>query len=373
MGINQGPISLDQKYTQDTGHIFLTGIQALVRLPMAQIRRDRAAGLNTAGFVTGYRGSPLGGYDQQLFSAHKHLDQYNIKFQPGVNEDLAATAIWGSQQLNLSPGARHDGVVGIWYGKGPGVDRCGDVFRHGNAAGSAKNGGVLCLAGDDHGAKSSTVPHQSDHAFMAALMPYLYPSSIHEIIEMGLLGIAMSRYSGCWVGMKVITETVETTAEINLADEMRQFVIPTDFEMPPGGLNLRWPDDRYDQDRRLQDYKGFAAIAFARANKVNRVTMDSPNARFGIMASGASLASPRRSPPRSACGSTRSACRGRWSRKACGSSRWGWRRSSSSRSGARSSRTRSSRSCSTGATMSARASSARWTITTNAFCRSPRS
>jgi indolepyruvate ferredoxin oxidoreductase len=288
MGINQGPISLDQKYTQGSGHIFLTGIQALVRLPMAQIRRDRAAGLNTAGFISGYRGSPLGGYDQQLFAARKHLEQYNIKFQPGVNEDLAATAVWGSQQLNLSPGANYDGVVGIWYGKGPGVDRCGDVFRHGNAAGSAKNGGVLVLAGDDHGAKSSTVPHQSDHAFMSALMPYLYPSSIHEMIEMGLLGIAMSRYSGCWVGMKVITETVETTAEIDLTDEMTPFVIPADFEMPEGGLNLRWPDDRFAQDRRLQDYKGFAAIAFARANKVNRITMDSPNARYGIMASGKS-------------------------------------------------------------------------------------
>jgi indolepyruvate ferredoxin oxidoreductase len=288
MGINQGPISLDQKYTQGSGHVFLTGIQALVRLPMAQIRRDRAAGLNTAGFISGYRGSPLGGYDQQLFAARKHLDQYNIKFQPGVNEDLAATAVWGSQQLNLSPGAQYDGVVGIWYGKGPGVDRCGDVFRHANTAGSAKNGGVLVLAGDDHGAKSSTVPHQSDHAFISALMPYLYPSSIHEMIEMGLLGIAMSRYSGCWVGMKVITETVETTAEIDLTDEMTPFVIPTDFEMPPGGLNLRWPDDRYAQDLRLQDYKGYAAIAFARANKINRITMDSPNARYGIMASGKS-------------------------------------------------------------------------------------
>jgi len=288
MGINQGPISLDQKYTQDSGHIFLTGIQALVRLPMAQVRRDRAAGLNTAALVTGYRGSPLGGYDQQLMAARKHLDQYGVRFQPGVNEDLAATAIWGSQQLNLSPGANYDGITGIWYGKGPGVDRCGDVFRHGNAAGSAQHGGVLCLAGDDHGAKSSTVPHQSDHAFISALMPYLYPSSIHEIIDMGLLGIAMSRYSGCWVGMKVITETVETTAEINLNDEMTPFKIPTDFEMPPGGLNLRWPDDRYAQDRRLQDYKGFAAVAFARANNINRVTIDSPNARFGIMASGKS-------------------------------------------------------------------------------------
>jgi indolepyruvate ferredoxin oxidoreductase len=288
MGINQGPISLDQKYTAKTGHVFMTGTQALVRLPMAQMRRDRANGLKTAGFISGYRGSPLGGYDQQLMAARKHLEEHGIKFQPGVNEDLAATAIWGTQQLNLSPGAKHDGVVGIWYGKGPGVDRSGDVLRHGNTAGSAKNGGVLCLAGDDHGAKSSTVPHQSDHAFMSALMPYLYPSSIHEIIQMGLLGIAMSRYSGCWVGMKVITETVETTAEIDLNDEMVPFVIPTDFEMPPGGLNLRWPDDRIEQDRRLQDYKGYAAIAFARANKINRVTMDSPNARFGIMASGKS-------------------------------------------------------------------------------------
>src|SRR5437868_12245364 len=164
----------------------------------------------------------------------------------------------------------------------------GHVFLTGNTAGSAKNGGVLCLAGDDHGAKSSTVPHQSDHAFISALMPYLYPSSIHEMIEMGLLGIAMSRYSGCWVGMKVITETVETTAEIDLTDEMKPFIIPPDFEMPPGGLNMRWPDDRYLQDLRLQDYKGYAAIAFARANKINRVTMDSPNARYGIMASGKS-------------------------------------------------------------------------------------
>ncbi len=376
-------LRLDQKYTQGTGHIFLTGIQALVRLPMAQIRRDRAAGLNTAGFISGYRGSPLGGYDQQLFAARKHLEQYNIKFQPGVNEDLAATAVWGSQQLNLSPGAKYDGVVGIWYGKGPGVDRCGDVFRHGNAAGSAKNGGVLCLAGDDHGAKSSTVPHQSDHAFISALMPYLYPSSIHEMIEMGLLGIAMSRYSGCWVGMKVITETVETTAEIDLTDEMKPFIIPTDFEMPPGGLNLRWPDDRYDagpaaaglqglcRDRvcpRQQGqphHHGFAECAATASWRRARATRTSARRC-------ANSASRRRSPPRSGCGSTRSACPGRWSRKACANSPSASKRSSSSKSAARSSRTRSSRSCSTGATTSARASSARWTITTSASCPSPR-
>src|ERR1700677_4447596 len=172
MGINQGPISLDQKYTEGSGHVFLTGIQALVRLPMAQIRRDRAAGLKTAGFISGYRGSPLGGYDQQLTAARKHLEQYNVKFQPGVNEDLAATAIWGSQQLNLSPGARHDGVVGIWYGKGPGVDPAGDEPR----------------------AKSFSRAPQSDPRLISALMPYLYPPHLHEMIEMGLLGIAMSRY-----------------------------------------------------------------------------------------------------------------------------------------------------------------------------------
>src|ERR1700755_1287 len=232
MGINQGPISLDQKYTQGTGHVFLTGIQPLVRLPLAQIPRQRATGVHPTASTSGDRGSPLGGYDQQLFAARKHLEQYNIKFQPGVNEDLAATAVWGSQQLNLSPGSNYDGVVGIWYGKGPGVDRCGDVFRHGNAAGSAKNGGVLCLAGDDHGAKSSTVPHQSDHAFMSAVIPVLYPSSPHEFVSMGLLGIAMSRSSGCWVAMKVISDTAETSTVVDLGAEQRQFVIPADFEMP---------------------------------------------------------------------------------------------------------------------------------------------
>jgi indolepyruvate ferredoxin oxidoreductase len=170
-------LTLDDKYLAEEGRIFLSGTQALVRLPMVQMRRDRAAGLNTAVFISGYRGSPLGGYDQQLTSARKHLDAHGVVFRPGLNEDLAATAVWGTQQLHLSPGARKDGVVGIWYGKGPGVDRSGDVLKHGNAAGSSRLGGVLCLAGDDHSCKSSSIPHQSDHAFMSALMPVLYPSS----------------------------------------------------------------------------------------------------------------------------------------------------------------------------------------------------
>lgn len=279
-------IALDDKYTATSGAVYLTGTQALVRLPMTQMRRDRAAGLNTGAFISGYRGSPLGGYDQQLVKARKYLDAWDVVFQPGLNEDLAAAAVWGSQQLHLSPGARKDGLLGIWYGKGPGADRSGDAFKHANAAGSAAHGGVLAIAGDDHTCKSSSIPHQSDHAFISALMPMLYPSSVHEFLEMGLLGIAMSRYSGCWVGFKVISETVETTSVVDLGQEQRQFVLPTDFELPPDGLNLRWPDPPLVQDERLQEHKGYAAIAFARANAVDRLMIDTPNARIGIVASG---------------------------------------------------------------------------------------
>ncbi len=279
-------ITLDDKYVAQAGSVYLTGTQALVRLPMTQSRRDRAQGLNTAAFISGYRGSPLGTYDQQLVKAKKFLDRHDVVFQPGLNEDLAATAVWGSQQLHLSPGARKDGVLGIWYGKGPGVDRSGDVFKHANAAGTAPHGGVLAIAGDDHTCKSSSIPHQSDHAFISALMPMLYPSSVHEFLEMGLLGIAMSRYSGCWVGFKVISETVEISTVVDLAQEGRQFAVPQDFELPPDGLSLRWPDPPLVQDERLQEHKGYAAIAFARANGVDVVVSDTPNARFGIVASG---------------------------------------------------------------------------------------
>ncbi|GAB1363893.1 indolepyruvate ferredoxin oxidoreductase family protein [Rhodobacter sp.] len=279
-------VSLDDKYSASSGPVYLTGTQALVRLPMVQMRRDRAAGLSTGGFISGYRGSPLGAYDQQLEKAKRFLDREDIVFQPGLNEDLAAAAVWGSQQLHLSPGARKDGLLGIWYGKGPGVDRSGDVFKHANAAGTAAHGGVLAIAGDDHTCKSSSIPHQSDHAFISALMPMLYPSSLHEFLELGLLGVAMSRYSGCWVGFKVISETVETTTVVDLAQEDIQFRLPDDFEMPPGGLNLRWPDPPLVQDERLQEHKGYAAIAFARAHGVNRVTIADAKARFGVVASG---------------------------------------------------------------------------------------
>ena len=278
--------SLDDKYTAETGSVFMTGTQALVRLPMAQMRRDRTQGLNTAAFVTGYRGSPLGAYDQQLERAQKHLSALDVRFQPGINEDMAATAIWGSQQVSLSEQANRQGVVGYWYGKGPGVDRCGDVFKHGNAAGSSTHGGVLCFAGDDHAAKSSTLPHQSDHAFMSAVMPVLYPSSIQEFIDVGLFGIAMSRYSGLWVGYKVISDTIETSAVVELGDELKPFVLPEDYELPHGGLNLRWPDPPLVQDDRLQEHKAYAALAFARANKIDQTVLDVPQARFGIVATG---------------------------------------------------------------------------------------
>ncbi|TNE61340.1 MAG: indolepyruvate ferredoxin oxidoreductase family protein [Alphaproteobacteria bacterium] len=282
-------VSLQDKYTQREGRVFMNGTHALVRLPMVQRWRDEAAGLNTAGFISGYRGSPLGGYDQELMRAGKLLKEHHIKFEPGLNEDLAATAVWGTQMVDLNrKDALYDGVFGLWYGKGPGLDRSMDVMKHGNAAGSAKNGGVLCITGDDHGCKSSTLPHQADHSFMAAFMPELYPASIQEFVEYGVLGIAMSRFTGTWVGFKATGETVETSGTVDLSREMREIIIPTDFEMPVGGLNIRWPDVWREQDWRLQRYKGFAAHAFARANGIDRVIWDSPNPKFGIITSGKS-------------------------------------------------------------------------------------
>jgi len=279
-------ISLEDKYTATDGKIFMNGTQALVRLPLVQMRRDKEAGLNTGAFISGYRGSPIGAYDFALIQAQKHLDNHGVVFQPGVNEDLAATAVWGTQQISTTPQATKDGVVGFWYGKGPGVDRTGDVFKHATSAGTSPLGGVLAFAGDDHTAKSSTVAHQSDHAFMSAVMPMLFPSSVQEFVELGLYGIAMSRYSGSWVGYKVISDTIETTGVVDLTGEKRQFIIPEDYELPESGLNLRWPDGILDQDYRLQEHKAYAAIAFARANKIDQLIYDSKKARFGIVASG---------------------------------------------------------------------------------------
>lgn len=280
--------TLDDKYTLERGRVFMTGTQALVRLTLMQKARDRANGLNTAGFVTGYRGSPLGALDQEFGVAKHHLDANDVKFQPAVNEDMAATALWGTQQVNMFEGAKHDGVFGIWYGKGPGVDRTGDVFRHANLAGTAPLGGVLALAGDDPACKSSTVPSQSEYAFMDVMIPFLHPANVGEILQLGLLGFEMSRYSGLWVGLKCITDNIDTSASVEIGPELLEYKLPEDFDMPDGGLHIRWPDPPLDQEKRLHQHKIQAALAFARANNLNRVTVDSPNARLGICATGKS-------------------------------------------------------------------------------------
>ncbi|HYS67615.1 MAG TPA: indolepyruvate ferredoxin oxidoreductase family protein, partial [Paraburkholderia sp.] len=224
-------VTLDDKYTLERGRAYMSGIQALVRLPMLQQERDHAAGLNTAGFISGYRGSPLGGLDQSLWKAKQHLAAHQVVFQPGVNEDLAATAVWGSQQVNLYPSAKYDGVFSMWYGKGPGVDRSGDVFKHGNSAGSSQHGGVLVLAGDDHAAKSSTLAHQSEHIFKACGLPVLFPSNVQEYLDFGLHGWAMSRYSGLWVAMKCVTDVVESSASVDIDPYRTKIILPDDFAM----------------------------------------------------------------------------------------------------------------------------------------------
>ncbi|GGI84559.1 indolepyruvate ferredoxin oxidoreductase [Polymorphobacter multimanifer] len=279
------PVSLEDKYALSEGRVFMSGVQALVRLPLVQQARDAAAGLNTAGFISGYRGSPLGTYDQELWRAKKLLAKRNIIFQPGVNEELGATAVWGSQHVGMRPGNKFDGVFGIWYGKGPGLDRAMDVMKHGNAAGTSPHGGVLAIVGDDHGAKSSTLPHQSDHNFQAAFVPFLAPSSVHEFVEFGLLGLAMSRFAGTWVGFKATADTVETSATVDLSNEQRRIILPP-FDFPEGGVHIRGGDVWREEDTRLQRFKGFAAMAFAKANGIDRTIWDTPNPRFGIITTG---------------------------------------------------------------------------------------
>ncbi|MEN3278529.1 MAG: indolepyruvate ferredoxin oxidoreductase [Massilia sp.] len=286
-------ITLDDKWTLQRGRAFMTGTQALIRLPMLQRERDVKAGLNTAGYITGYRGSPVTAVDQTAMKAKKHLDAHHVKFHPGMNEDLAATAVWGTQQTNLYKDANYDGVFAMWYGKGPGVDRCGDVFKHGNNAGSSKHGGVLVLAGDDHAAKSSSTAHQSDHILTHCGIPVLYPSSVQEYIDFGLHAWAMSRYTGLWVSMKCVTDIIESGAVVNLDPDRVQIVTPTDFELPPGGLNIRWPDAVLDQEVRMSNYKWYAALAYARANKLNKIIWDSPAPKIGIITAGKSYVDTR--------------------------------------------------------------------------------
>ena len=286
--IEKRSVSLEDKYTLKKGYAFMTGIQALVRLPLVQRVLDLKAGLNTAGYISGYRGSPLGGFDQQLERNKNLLEEHHVKFQPGVNEDLAGTALWGTQQAELRGEGKYDGIFGIWYGKGPGVDRSGDVLRHANYAGTSKFGGVLALMGDDHTAESSTVCNQSEFAMVDALIPVLNPSGVQEIYDFGIYGFALSRFSGCWVGLKCLHDTVEATASINVDVERLKVEIPNDFNFPEDGLNIRFPDTPHAQDQRMHEYKVDAVRAFCRVNKLDRTIWTGGSAKIGVVTVGKS-------------------------------------------------------------------------------------
>jgi indolepyruvate ferredoxin oxidoreductase len=276
--------TLSDRYALQTGRVFMTGTQALVRALFDQARRDREAGLMTGGFVSGYRGSPLGGLDMELWRQKARLAEGGIEFLPAVNEDLAATAVLGSQQVETNPNRKVEGVFGLWYGKGPGVDRAGDALKHGNAYGSSPHGGVLVVAGDDHGCVSSSMPHQSDVAFMAWFMPTLNPASVAEYLEYAEYGYALSRYSGMWVGFKAISETVEGASSFLLKPD-RVFAKP-DFQIPATGLHYRWPDLPGPQIEERMEAKKHAVFAFAEANPIDRAIYGVKDARFGFVTTG---------------------------------------------------------------------------------------
>ena len=279
-------VSLNDKYTLESGRVYITGMQALVRLPIMQRQRDLAAGLNTAGYISGYRGSPLGGYDNVLTQAQSFLQENHIKFHPGLNEDLAATAVWGSQHTEVFPGAKYDGVFAIWYGKGPGVDRSGDVLKHGNFWGASANGGVLLVAGDDHGAKSSSMPHQSEQAFLASLIPTLNPASVQEYLDYGLFGFAASRYSGFWMGFKAISGTVESSASVQIDPHRLKLRLPQDHQLPEDGLNIRMDYAPLPFEVRVLEQRMPALHAFTRANPIDRIVINATQARLGIVTTG---------------------------------------------------------------------------------------
>ena len=279
-------VTLDDKFLLTEGRVFITGVQALLRVMIDQHRLDKAAGLNTAGFVSGYRGSPLGGLDQQAHRAAKFLKDAEVVFKEGLNEDLAATAVWGSQQANLFPGAKFDGVTGMWYGKAPGVDRTGDAFKHANFAGTWAKGGVLAVAGDDHTCKSSTLPSQSEYAFQDFEMPVLSPADVQEVLDFGVMGIAMSRFSGLWVGLIALADTMDSGVTIDVSMDRHQIVAPTNFALPSGGLGIRLKDQPLEKERRLRNFKIPAALAFARANRLDRVMLGSSRPRLGIVCQG---------------------------------------------------------------------------------------
>ena len=281
-------VDLDDKYTREHGRVFLTGIQALVRLVLTQRRRDVAAGHDTAGYVSGYRGSPLGGLDLQLDRAKAHMEQHHVVFQPGVNEDIAAAACWGTQQTGLDGEGAYDGVFCLWYGKGPGVDRSGDALRHANLAGTSRLGGVVALLGDDHTCESSTTAHHSEYAMVDASIPVLNPAGVQEILDFGLHAFALSRYSGCWAALKCVHDTVEAAASVEIDPERVEVVIPDDPVVPPQGLGIRWPDTPQEQEKRLYEHKLEAVRAFCRANRLDRTVWDSDRAWFGVATTGKS-------------------------------------------------------------------------------------
>ncbi len=280
-------VSLDDKYSLEAGRVFISGVQALVRLPIMQRQRDRAAGLNTAGFISGYRGSPLGGYDGALWQAKKWLEEHNVLFRPGLNEDLAMAAVWGTQQLDFVPGRKVDGVFSIWYGKGPGVDRTGDALKHANFAGSHPNGGVLIVCGDDHTGKSSTIGHQSDQAMIAANIPLLYPANVQEYLDYGLHGFALSRFAGTLVGFKTVNETVTATATVAIDAERLSITLPRDAPEAPEGVHIRPEFAPVGQDTRLVRYKLPRAQAYVRANRLDRPIFGAERpTRLGIVTAG---------------------------------------------------------------------------------------
>jgi len=287
-------VSLDDKYQLSSGQAFMTGIQALVRLPMLQHDRDRAAGIRSAGYITGYRGSPLGALDQQVALALSELKARDIRFQPAVNEDLAATAVWGTQQAGLNGDGLFDGVFSMWYAKGPGVDRSGDPLRHGNLAGTSVNGGVLVLMGDDHTCESSTTAHQSEYSLINTFIPVLNPAGVQDILDFGLYGWALSRFSGCWVGLKSVHDTIEASASVSIDHDRLVTTVPSDLVLPMGGLNLRWPDTPQEQEARLHQHKLPAVAAFLKANPIDRLVMGELGAPIGIISTGKSYLDVRR-------------------------------------------------------------------------------
>src|SRR5262245_12396923 len=281
-------VALDDKFDLSKERIFLSGAQAIIRMLLMQRERDRRAGLNTAGFVSGYRGSPLGGLDLQLWKAQKQLAEADIVFQPGLNEELAATACWGTQQAELTGEGKYDGVFGLWYGKGPGVDRAGDVLRHANLAGTSRHGGVLALMGDDHTAESSTIAHATEFLFVDTMIPILNPAGVQELIDYGLYGYALSRFAGTWTAIKCVKDNIESTASVDVSLARLNIAVP-EFEMPQGGLNIRNEIDILGQEERLHEYKRAATAAFVHANAINRIVFSGGrDAKIGIITVGKS-------------------------------------------------------------------------------------